>query len=59
VVRNKIKRQIREIIRLNLLKFNNAYNYIIIPKPESVKLTYQELNSSLLELLTKYKLFTI
>lgn len=40
VIRNKIKRRLKEFCRTNLNLFNKKYNYIIIPKKEILDLKY-------------------
>ncbi|MDD4607180.1 MAG: ribonuclease P protein component [Patescibacteria group bacterium] len=56
VQRNKVKRQLREIIRLNLDKIKPGYDIIINTRPGILKLTYQELDQTLIDLLKKLKL---
>ncbi len=56
VVRNKIKRRLNESLRLVLPEIKKGYDIIIIPTPESVQKTYQEINSCVLGLLTKSNL---
>jgi len=55
-VRNKIKRQLREIIRLNLSKFKYNNDIIITVLSAAVKEDYLNLEKNYLELLKKYKL---
>ena len=52
VTRNKIKRQIRNIIDKNYILFPNSHNYIIICKKEVINLTFNEMENKLKELLT-------
>ena len=52
VTRNKIKRQVRNIITNNFKLFPNYHNYIIIIKKEILNLSYQEMENKLVELLT-------
>ena len=49
VIRNRIKRRLRETIRLNILKIKPGYDFIVITKP---KILSQKLNE-LIELLAK------
>ena len=51
VVRNKIKRQIRNIIDKNIKLFPNFHNYIIICKREIINLNFQEMENELISLL--------
>lgn len=53
VTRNKIKRQLRNIIDNNLKLFPNFHNYIIICKKEILKLSYSEMEKELIKLLNK------
>ena len=55
-VRNKLKRQIREIIRLNLDKFNLNYDIIITVLNNRLDKDYDELQDCLLQDLKKAKL---
>ena len=54
-VRNKIKRQLRAIVRLNLDKFPTSTNYVIIAKPTIVDLTYSQIEKEVLQTITKVK----
>ncbi len=51
VIRNKIKRQIRNIITNNFKLFPNYHNYIIIINKELLKLSYQDMEKQLVDLL--------
>ncbi len=51
VIRNRIKRKVRNIIDNNRFLFPNYHNYIIICKRDIVSLTYQEMELSLQKLL--------
>lgn len=53
VVRNKLKRQIKNIIDQNKLTIQKPYDYVIIIKKEILNLTYQEKEKELLGLLKK------
>ncbi|TRZ83504.1 ribonuclease P protein component [bacterium] len=48
VARNKIKRRLNESLRLNLGKIKKGYDILVMPSPEIVKKTYQEINQSIL-----------
>ncbi len=58
VKRNKLKRQLREIIRLNLDKITPKYDIVILTKPKAGILdkTHPELEEELLSLLKRAKL---
>ena len=56
VERNKVKRRLREIFRLNKHLFKPGYDIIFMPKTESKNLSYSELKKNILELLKTGKL---
>src|SRR5699024_3264048 len=47
VVRNRVRRRLNEIYRLNLYRINDGYDLVIIPKKNAVDLSYEELKSAL------------
>ena len=51
VIRNKIKRQVRNIIDNNINMFSNNHNYIIISKKAVLNISFQEMNDYLIDLL--------
>lgn len=53
VLRNKIKRQIRNIIDNNKDLFPNYHNYIIICKKEILNLSFKDINDKLIDLINK------
>lgn len=53
VTRNKIKRQMRNIIDNNYKLFPNNHNYIIICKKEILNLSFKEMEKELINLLNK------
>jgi ribonuclease P protein component len=53
VIRNKIKRQVRNIIDINKYLFPNFHNYIIICKKEVTNLSFKEMNDNFIDLLNK------
>ena len=55
VVRNKIKRQLREIIKLSKNKFPKGKDYIIIIRKESLNLNFLEMKENLILLTEKVK----
>ena len=57
VARNKIKRRLREIIRLNISQFKQNYDLIITVLAPAVQATYVDLEKAYLSALKKYKLF--
>ena len=54
-VRNKLKRRVRAILRMYQKPYEKTYNCIIIIRNSCLKLTYQELNDSLIKLLNNIK----
>lgn len=55
VQRNKIKRQLRNIVDNNKYLFPNFHNYIIIVKKEILDLSFDEMEDELIKLLKKEK----
>lgn len=53
VSRNKIKRQIRSIIRLNKDLINKQVNFVIVIRPIANKLSYEEIESKIINLLDR------
>ncbi|MDY6065243.1 MAG: ribonuclease P protein component [Finegoldia sp.] len=53
VERNRIKRRLREIVRLNRPKFEKGLDMVIIPKKNTGNLNYSQLESSLLHVVRK------
>ena len=53
VVRNKIKRQIKNIIDINKKDIQTSYDYVIIVKKEIKDLTYKEKEKNLMILMKK------
>lgn len=51
VLRNKLKRKVRALIDLNKDIFPNEYDYIIMIRKDCEKLSFQELNLKLQELI--------
>jgi len=51
VVRNKIRRRMKEIYRLNFNGVKNNYDLILIPKKNIVDISYKELESAMLHIL--------
>ena len=53
VRRNKIRRRLREIIRLNENLFSSLYDYVIIVSPKNTRADYRTLETELCHLLKK------
>lgn len=51
VVRNKIRRRIKEIYRTNLYRIKSGYDLVFIPKQNVVDITYKELESAIIHIL--------
>ncbi len=51
VTRNRVRRRMKEIYRLNQHRFNQGYDVIIIPKKNTVDISYKELESAMLHIL--------
>lgn len=56
VVRNKIRRRMKEIYRLNLLELEQGYDLIFIPKKNVVDISYPELESAMVHIVKISKL---
>ena len=50
VVRNRVRRRIREIYRLNEEKFLSGWDIVIVARSRAVEVSFQKLNESLLSL---------
>jgi len=55
-VRNRVRRKLREIIRLNLAKIKPGYDIVIFAQISALAKNYQELQQELFTLLNKAKL---
>ena len=55
VVRNKIRRQIREIIRLNNKNLKQGFDIMVLTRESVKKLKYREIEERLLKLFKKAK----
>ena len=58
VVRNKARRQYREIIRLNLENIARGYDIIVLTSKESLKLGYEDKEKQLMKVFKKANLLT-
>ncbi|HZK33387.1 MAG TPA: ribonuclease P protein component [Tissierellaceae bacterium] len=56
VVRNRIRRQMKEIYRLNFNLIKNNYDLIFIPKKNVVGISYDELESAMIHIMNLAKL---
>lgn len=56
VIRNRIRRQLRELIRLNLAKIKPGYDIIFSIQPQLVGKSYKEVEASAVAVLNKAKL---
>jgi len=54
--RNKLKRRLHEIIRTNLDSLPSKRDILIIPKKQTLRKTYSELETSLLQIIKQIKL---
>lgn len=57
VTRNKLRRRMKEICRLNLNNIEKGYDIIIIPKKRTIYLDYKELERQMLNLFTRSKIY--
>jgi len=57
VIRNKIKRLLRESVRINILHFNKTYNYIFVARQGIETLSYNEINDIILKLIKNSDLY--
>ncbi|MFC0210926.1 ribonuclease P protein component [Paenibacillus chartarius] len=53
VVRNSLRRRLKEIVRLNADKFPPNYDYILIVRKPAVEMEYAELEKSLFHVVRK------
>ena len=51
VVRNKIRRRMKEAYRLNFYNIKNGYDLVFIPKRNTVNISYEELEGSMIHIL--------
>ena len=54
-IRNKIKRQIKNIIMTNEKNIQMGFNYVIIIKEAILELTYQNIEKEIIDLLKKVR----
>jgi ribonuclease P protein component len=53
VVRNRVRRRVKEIVRLNASKLKDQYDLILIVRKPALDMTYREMESSVLHVLRK------
>ncbi|OGY90092.1 MAG: ribonuclease P protein component [Candidatus Komeilibacteria bacterium RIFCSPLOWO2_01_FULL_52_15] len=58
VVRNTIRRRMREIIRKELPQLKSGFDVLLIARPKAATLEYWELQGQIVELLNKARLFS-
>ncbi len=51
VVRNRIRRRIKEIYRLNFYRIKDGYDLVFIPKKNVQEISYKQLESALIHIL--------
>ncbi|TJX13666.1 ribonuclease P protein component [Tissierella creatinini] len=51
VVRNRIRRRIKEVYRLNFHKIKDGYDLVFIPKKNVQEISYKQLESAMLHIL--------
>lgn len=52
-MRNRIRRKIKEIVRLNADRLQDGYDFILIVRKPALKMSYRELEGSILHVLRK------
>ncbi len=53
VVRNKLRRRMKEIYRLNFHRIETGYDLVFVPKRNIVNLSYEKLDSSMIHIMRK------
>lgn len=56
VVRNRIRRRMKEIIRLKLGNIKNGYDLILIPKKNVQDISYKDLESAMIHIMSISKI---
>jgi ribonuclease P protein component len=51
VVRNRIRRQMKEVYRLNFYRIEKGYDLIFIPKKNIIDISFKELESAILHIM--------
>lgn len=57
VVRNKVRRRLKEAFRSMILDIKDNYNYVIIAKSGIENLDFNEIKNTLIKALTKASMF--
>lgn len=55
-LRNKIKRQLRDVVRTLTETLNPSFNYVFVTKPEITTLNYNQIKDAVIDVLNKAKL---
>ena len=55
-LRNKIKRQLRDVVRTLTESLNPSFNYVFVTKPEITTLNYNQIKDAVINVLNKAKL---
>lgn len=55
-LRNKVKRQLRDVVRTLINQINPGFNYVFVTKPEITTLNYNQIKDAVTDVLTKAKL---
>ena len=55
-LRNKVKRQLRDIVRNLTDNINSSYNYVFVTKPEITTLNYEQIKNAVVNVLEKANL---
>ena len=56
VVRNRVRRRLREIYRLNAHKFRSGYDIVVVARGRAVEASFQQLTGAYLALADKLRL---
>ncbi|HHY41697.1 MAG TPA: ribonuclease P protein component [Thermoanaerobacterales bacterium] len=59
VVRNKIKRRIKEIVRLNYDYIKQGYDIVVSAKPSSVQLDFKAMEKELIRLMKRGRIYSV
>ncbi|HAU65813.1 MAG: Ribonuclease P protein component [Candidatus Uhrbacteria bacterium GW2011_GWF2_39_13] len=59
VVRNRLKRQIRAVIQVNLLQINPGYDILFFLKKEAVGKDFEEISKQVVQSLKKARLLSV
>jgi ribonuclease P protein component len=57
ILRNRIKRQIREIVRLSLKKIKPGFDCVLIAKKPITEATHQEVEQTIVNIFKKLNLY--